>query len=131
MKKRFFALFLTMALLLPAVLLSGCASADSGIMDTANLNATAAGGDSSLPVVTWKMGSVWGAGNVHFTVDQRFAELVSQLMQGSLLGRNGLVGVGDGDVWFGLTEDDTIRLFTLQTPHGWSVRPEQTGVTAS
>ena len=43
MKKRFFALFLTMALLLPAVLLSGCASADSGIMDTANLNATAAG----------------------------------------------------------------------------------------
>ena len=50
MKKRFFALFLTMALLLPAVLLSGCASADSGIMDTANLNATAAGGDSSLPV---------------------------------------------------------------------------------
>ena len=28
---------------LPAVLLSGCASADSGIMDTANLNATAAG----------------------------------------------------------------------------------------
>ena len=38
MKKRFFALFLTMALLLPAVLLSGCASADSGIMDTANLN---------------------------------------------------------------------------------------------
>ena len=62
MKKRFFVLFLTMALLLPAVLLSGCASADSGIMDTANLNATAAGGDSSLPVVTWKMGSVWGAG---------------------------------------------------------------------
>ena len=55
MKKRFFALFLTMALLLPAVLLSGCASADSGIMDTANLNATAAGGDSSLPVVTWKI----------------------------------------------------------------------------
>ena len=34
MKKRFFALFLTMALLLPAVLLSGCASADSGIMDS-------------------------------------------------------------------------------------------------
>ena len=27
MKKRFFALFLTMALLLPAVLLSGCAGA--------------------------------------------------------------------------------------------------------
>ena len=74
-----------MALLLPAVLLSGCASADSGIMDTANLNATAAGGDSSLPVVTWKMGSVWGAGNVHFTVDQRFAELVSQLTDGRFI----------------------------------------------
>ena len=85
MKKRFFALFLTMALLLPAVLLSGCASADSGILDTANLNATAAGGDSCLPVVTWKMGSVWGAGNVHFTVDQRFAELVSQLTDGRFI----------------------------------------------
>ena len=54
-------------------------------MDTANLNATAAGGDSSLPVVTWKMGSVWGAGNVHFTVDQRFAELVSQLTDGRFI----------------------------------------------
>lgn len=64
-------------------------------------------------------------------VEGQRRELVSQLMQGSLLGRNGLVGVGDGDVWFGLTEDGTIRLFTLQTPNGWSVRPEQTGVTAS
>ena len=61
------------ALLLAAVttvsLLSGC-GADSGVMDTANANAVA-GGNSNLPVVTWKMGSTWGAGNVHFTVDQR------------------------------------------------------------
>ena len=31
------------------------------------------------------MGSVWGAGNVHFTVDQRFAELVSQLTDGRFI----------------------------------------------
>ena len=53
------------ALLLAAVttvsLLSGC-GADSGVMDTANANAVA-GGNSNLPVVTWKMGSTWGAGN--------------------------------------------------------------------
>ena len=51
------------ALLLAAVttvsLLSGC-GADSGVMDTANANAVA-GGNSNLPVVTWKMGSTWGA----------------------------------------------------------------------
>ncbi|MBD9195756.1 MAG: hypothetical protein EGQ09_01650, partial [Clostridiales bacterium] len=48
-------------------LLSGCGGSSSGIMDTANANAVA-GGNSDLPVVTWKMGSTWGAGNVHFTV---------------------------------------------------------------
>ena len=72
------------ALLLAAVttvsLLSGC-GADSGVMDTANANAVA-GGNSNLPVVTWKMGSTWGAGNVHFTVDQRFGEILSQLTGG-------------------------------------------------
>lgn len=62
-------------------LLSGCGSTDSGTMDTAHANAVA-GGNSDLPVVTWKMGSTWGSGNVHFTVDQRFSELVSELTGG-------------------------------------------------
>ena len=62
--------------------LSGCGSAaDSGMMDAANTNAVA-GGSSDLPVVTWKMGSTWGDGNIHFTCDERFSELVSQLTDG-------------------------------------------------
>ena len=62
--------------------LSGCGSAaDSGMMDAANANAVA-GGSSDLPVVTWKMGSTWGDGNIHFTCDERFSELVSQLTDG-------------------------------------------------
>ena len=58
--------------------LSGCGNAaDSGMMDAANANAVA-GGSSDLPVITWKMGSTWGDGNIHFTCDERFSELVSQ-----------------------------------------------------
>ena len=62
--------------------LSGCGNAaDSGMMDAANANAVA-GGSSDLPVITWKMGSTWGDGNIHFTCDERFSELVSQLTDG-------------------------------------------------
>ena len=68
------------AVLASTLCLSGC-GADSGVMDAANANAVT-GGDSSLPVITWKMGSTWGSGNIHFSVDQRFTELVSQLTGG-------------------------------------------------
>ena len=81
MKKKILALLLAAAATVS--LLSGC-GANSGVMDTANANAVA-GGNSDLPVVTWKMGSTWGAGNVHFTVDQRFGEILSQLCCFSLL----------------------------------------------
>ena len=79
MKKRL--LTILMAGVMALGLLSGCGSTDSGTMDTAHANAVA-GGNSDLPVVTWKMGSTWGSGNVHFTVDQRFSELVSDLTGG-------------------------------------------------
>ena len=81
MKKKILALLLAAAATVS--LLSGC-GANSGVMDTANANAVA-GGNSDLPVVTWKMGSTWGAGNVHFTVDQRFSEILSQLTGGRSL----------------------------------------------
>lgn len=61
--------------------LSGCGTADSGMMDAANANAVA-GGSSDLPVITRKMGSTWGDGNIHFTCDERFSELVSDLTDG-------------------------------------------------
>lgn len=53
MRKKLIALLL--AAITTVSLLSGC-GADSGVMDTANANAVA-GGNSDLPVVTWKMGS--------------------------------------------------------------------------
>ena len=40
------------------------------------------GGGEDLPAVTWKMGSTWGAGNVHFSVDKRFTEILSELTNG-------------------------------------------------
>ena len=52
MRKKLIALLL--AAITTVSLLSGC-GADSGVMDTANANAVA-GGNSDLPVVTWKMG---------------------------------------------------------------------------
>ena len=79
MKKRLLTILMVGVMALG--LLSGCGSTDSGTMDTAHANAVA-GGNSDLPVVTWKMGSTWGSGNVHFTVDQRFSELVSELTGG-------------------------------------------------
>lgn len=77
--KRFLAGLLAGTMMV-MLLLSGC-GAKKGVMDAANANEVM-GGDSSLPVVTWKMGSTWGSGNVHFTCDERFSELVSQLTGG-------------------------------------------------
>ena len=67
MKKLFTIL---MACCMAFSLLTGCGSTESGVMDTAHANAVA-GGNSDLPVITWKMGSTWGSGNVHYTVDLR------------------------------------------------------------
>ena len=57
--------------------LSGCGNAaDSGRMDAANANAVA-GGSSDLPVITWKMGSTWGDGNIHFTCCLLYTSIIS------------------------------------------------------
>jgi TRAP-type mannitol/chloroaromatic compound transport system substrate-binding protein len=108
MKKRLFAMLLAVAMTLPVALLAGCASS-TGVMDTANNNSVAAG-DSSLPVVTWKMGSTWGSGNIHFTCDQRFSELVSELTGG----RFTITNYSEGELCsasqlFDYVEDGTIQ----------------------
>lgn len=77
-KKNTLLLFLLISSLL---LLSGCGSSQGGVMDTAAQNA-ASSGESNLPAITWKMGSTWGSGNIHFTVDKRFSSLVSELTGG-------------------------------------------------
>lgn len=106
------------ALLLAAVttvsLLSGC-GADSGVMDTANANAVA-GGNSNLPVVTWKMGSTWGAGNVHFTVDQRFGEILSQLTGG----RFTVTNYSEGELCSAKELFDYVSQGTIQCGGYWS-----------
>ena len=105
------------ALLLAAVttvsLLSGC-GADSGVMDTANANAVA-GGNSNLPVVTWKMGSTWGAGNVHFTVDQRFGEILSQLTGG----RFTVTNYSEGELCSAKELFDYVSQGTIQCGGDW------------
>ncbi len=56
--------------------------------------------------------------------------LSEALMGGEFLSHGGLVGTADGAVWFGLTGDGQIRIFTLQTPEGAGVRPVSGGISA-
>ena len=55
-------------------------------------------------------------------------ELISALQSGDLFAHDGLVGVGNGAAWFGLLEDGSIRLFTLQGQN-YAIRPLE-GITA-
>ena len=114
MKKRIFALLLAAVMVLPTALLSGCSSADSGVMDQANANAVS-GGNSDLPVITWKMGSTWGAGNVHFTVDQRFAEILSQLTGG----RFTVTNYADGELCAASQLFDFVSQGTIECGGDW------------
>ena len=111
MKKKILALLLAAAATVS--LLSGC-GADSGVMDTANANAVA-GGNSDLPVITWKMGSTWGAGNVHFTVDQRFSEILSQLTGG----RFTVTNYSEGELCSASQLFDYVSQGTIQCGGDW------------
>lgn len=110
--KKVFATLLMLCMALS--LLAGCGSADSGVMDAANANAVS-GGNSDLPVVTWKMGSTWGAGNVHFTVDQRFTELVSQLTGG----RFKITNYADGELCSASQLFDYVSQGTIECGGDW------------
>ena len=112
MKKKCLALLLIAAMAVS--MLAGCGSTTSGMMDTANANAVAAG-DSSLPVVTWKMGSTWGAGNVHFTVDQRFAEILSALTNG----RFTVTNYAEGELCSASQLFDYVSQGTIQCGGDW------------
>lgn len=57
------------------------------------------------------------------TVAPMTGSLCEALMGGEFFSHDGLVGVGDGAVWFGLTGDGQIRLFTFQTSDGAGIRP--------
>ncbi len=98
----------------PVLALTACGS-QTGIMDTANANAIAEGGDSSLPVVTWKMGSTWGSGNIHYTVDQRFTELVSELTGG----RFQITNYSEGELCSASELFDYVENGTIQCGGDW------------
>lgn len=112
MKRKILAMAVAAMMLLP--ILSGCASSSTGAMDAANANSIAAG-DSGLPVVTWKMGSTWGSGNVHFTVDQRFSELVSQMTSG----RFTITNYAEGELCAANQLFDYVQDGTIQCGGDW------------
>lgn len=95
--------------------LTGCSSSSSGsMMDAANSNATTAS-DSDLPTITWKMGSTWGSGNIHFTCDERFSELVSQLTGG----RFTITNYAEGELCSASQLFDYVENGTIQCGGDW------------
>ena len=87
MKKNLAALFLALVLVLTLAACGGGSGGNSGgaLNQAATSGNTSGGGAAAsgdLPTINWKMGSTWGAGNVHFSVDQRFAEILSELTNG-------------------------------------------------
>ncbi len=92
--------------------LTACGSS-TGMMDAANANKS--GGASDMPYVTWKMGSTWGAGNIHFTCDQRFAELVSQLTDG----RFTITNYSEGELCTANQLFDYVQDGTIQCGGDW------------
>lgn len=77
---------------------------------------TATTGGDEMPVVQWKMVSTWGSGNVHFTVDQRFSELVSQLTNGKFQ----ITNYGEGELCSAGQVFDTVQEGTVQAGGDWA-----------
>lgn len=57
-------------------------SSSSGAMSVTSGSVPGQSESDGLPNITWKMASCWSSGHVHFTVDKRFSELVSQMTDG-------------------------------------------------
>lgn len=111
MKKRFTALLLCFAMIMS---LAACGTSNAeGVMSKVT-NTT--GNNDSLPVVKWKMASVWGSGNVHFTVDKRFTELVDQLTNGKFQ----ITNYGEGEICAANAVFDTVQDGTVQCAGDWA-----------
>lgn len=68
------------------------------------------GGDSNLPTVNWRMASTWGDGNIHFTIDKKFTEYVSQLTGGKFIIKNYPAGqLGAANQVFDMVADGTVE----------------------
>ena len=87
MKKNVLALLLTLAMVLSLAACggSGGGSTSGGALEAAGTGGSTAGTTASsddLPTINWRMASTWGSGNVHFSVDKRFGEILSELTGG-------------------------------------------------
>lgn len=88
MKKHLMAMFLALVMVLTLAACGGGGNSGGGALTQAatsgsgDTSGEGGGGGSDLPTINWKMGSTWGAGNVHFSVDQRFGEILSELTNG-------------------------------------------------
>lgn len=120
MKKRIFAAILSAAMVIPAVL-TGCGG---GAMNqapaaapapAAQAEAAAADTSSALPEITWKMGSTWGSGNIHYTCDKRFTELVSQLTDGKFT----ITNYSEGELCAANQLFDQVQDGTMQCGGDW------------
>ena len=112
MKKKIFAMLLCVAMVLSLAACGGSSSSSGGALDqAASSGSSSTSSDSGdLPTVNWKMGSTWGAGNVHFTVDKRFPERVSELTNGGFTITNYAEGeLCSASQLFDYVEDGTIQ----------------------
>lgn len=93
--KKLIALVLCCLMAASLAACGGGTSTSGGAMDQVGAGAaTTSGSTDDLPTVQWKMISTWGSGNVHFSVDQRFAELVSQFTNGKFQ----ITNYGEGEL---------------------------------
>ncbi len=113
--KKLLSLVLAGAMALSLAACGGGNSGGGGAMGLVGAGASAAGGDE-LPVVQWKMVSTWGSGNVHFTVDQRFSALVSQLTNGKFQ----ITNYGEGEICSANQVFDSVQEGTVQAGGDWS-----------
>lgn len=116
MKKKIFAMLLCLAMVLSLAACGG-SSSSGGAIDAAN--APVASGDSgdsgTQEVVQWKMVSTWGSGNVHFTVDKRFTEIVSELTNGNFQ----ITNYAEGELCSASQVFDYVQDGTVQAGGDW------------
>ena len=105
MKTKFLALLLSVLMTLS---LAACGGGNGGgALDAANNANAPATSDASaadeLPTINWRMASTWGSGNVHFSVDKRFGEILNELTNGKFTVTN----YSEGELFAANTVFDT------------------------
>lgn len=115
--KKLLALVLCCLMAASLAACGGGAGTSGGAMDQVGAGAaTTSGSTDDLPTVQWKMISTWGSGNVHFSVDQRFAELVSQFTNGKFQ----ITNYGEGELAAAANVFDTVQEGTVQCAGDWA-----------